>query len=174
MMLLCGWTILFLSDSCKGPDQRQEAVNRIQSLFQSNALHGHDSSQILMDSLIRECERFITLYPNDTLTPGMFMKMGTLQADQGRNDQAIKVYDRIIKAYQGKDQEATAWFAKSMIYQEKMNDIDKAKACWKKVFETFPSSPLAKDAKILYDNANLSDEELLKKITAPASESKAK
>lgn len=147
-------------------DERQEYIHRIQAIFQNNALHGHDSSQILMDSLIRECERFVKNYPTDSLTPGMYMKMATLQADQGRDDMALKVYDRIITAYAGKKEEAMALFAKSLIYQEKKNDIVSAKKCWEEIIKKFPDLTLAKDAKILLDNANLSPEELLKKITS--------
>jgi len=81
--------------------------------------------------------------------------------------QSIDLADRLLKQYPKFDKAPVALFMMaSFVYEDQLNDLDKAKACYQRIVDEYPDSPFAKDAAISIQHLGMSPEELIKMFEA--------
>jgi len=78
-----------------------------------------------------------------------------------RANKAIKMYDIIINKYPSYEKAPEAMFLKGFIYDEDLNDKEKAKAAYEALIGKFPTHRLAKDAAVLMEQLYMTDDELI-------------
>ncbi len=81
--------------------------------------------------------------------------------------QSIDLTDRILKNYPKFDKAPVALFMlASFVYEDQLNDLDKARECYQRVVDEYPDSPFAKDAAVSIEHLGMSPEELIKMFEA--------
>lgn len=122
--------------------------------------------------LINVYQGFASSYPADTLTPVYLFKMAELQMQAVSPQEAILSLDRIRKEYPEFRKAPECLFLKGFIYENNLNDLNKARRYYNEFLEKYPNHYFAKDAKVLIQNLGKSPEELVKEFEAKKGEGK--
>ena len=155
--------LIFAHQSCSNPQKElHEKIIGLEDDFKKN-LSGK-IEQAKVNELIKLYEEYSTKYKSDSLTTRYIFETANLYMGQNNPNKALAACDKIIKEYPQSPQLVNAYFFKGFIFDEKLKDIESAKASYREVYTRFPQSDLADDAKILYERAGKPMEEWLNEI----------
>lgn len=102
--------------------------------------------------------------PNDVQSPDFLFK--ALDIAVGVNaegpEKAIKIADVLIEKYPDFEMTPMAMFIKGFIYENMMNDNDKALDTYRHFLERYPNSPMAADVEASIKNIGIPLDELIK------------
>jgi outer membrane protein assembly factor BamD (BamD/ComL family) len=152
--------LIFAQQSCSNPQKElHEKIISLENEFKKN-LSGK-IEQAKVNELIKLYEEYATKYKSDSLTTRYIFETANLYMGQNNPNKAIAACDKIIKE---SPQLVNAYFFKGFIFDEKLKDVDNAKAAYKEVYTRFPQSDLADDSKILFERAGKPMEEWINEI----------
>jgi outer membrane protein assembly factor BamD (BamD/ComL family) len=155
--------ILFLAVSC-GPS-RQKAADQIQVMEKSLfAPESSGFSKSKADSLLLMYEGFIKKHPDDTLSPGYLFKAANIVMNSGDGPKALNLFDQYLKNYPDKPKASLCLFFKAFIYENVMQNLDKAKETYLLFIEKYPSDEFVKDAKMAIENLGKTPEMLIREF----------
>ena len=151
--------------SC-GPSH-EKAVNQIQtmekSLFSPEAVsfnkHKADSLMMLYDNFIKE-------NPKDSLSPGFLFKAANIAMNSGDGPKSINHFDQYLQNYPDQPKAPLCLFFKAFIYENIMQDLDKARETYLLFIEKYPSDSFTKDAKLAIANLGKSPDMLIREFEA--------
>ena len=130
----------------------------------NNAISEADDATILIplaNNQVLLCETFSQRFGDDEhAAEYVYWGAKAARAAQ-RANKAIKLYDLIINKYPTYEKAPEAMFLKGFIYDEDLNDKEKAKTAYEALIGKFPAHRLAKDASILMEQLYMSDDELI-------------
>ena len=151
--------------SC-GPS-RNKAVSQIEtmekSLFSPQAV-SFDKPKA--DSLLAMYAAFIKDHPKDSLSPGFLFKAANISMNSGDGPKAIKFFDQYLQDYPDSPKAALCLFFKAFIYENIMQNLDKARETYLLFIEKYPSDDFAKDAKMALMNLGKSPDALIREFDA--------
>jgi outer membrane protein assembly factor BamD (BamD/ComL family) len=155
--------IMMTMVSC-GPS-REKIVNRIQtmekSLFSPDAV-GFNKQKA--DSLLSLYENFIEENPRDSLAPGFLFKAANIAMNAGDGQRAIKLFDQYMQDYPDKPKAPLCLFFKAFIYENLMQNLDKARETYLLFIEKYPSDDFTQDAKMALMNLGKSPDMLVREF----------
>ena len=164
-------TILVLSGiamilvSC-GPS-RDKLVSQIQtmekSLFSPESVSFNKGKA---DSLVSLYEVFIKDNPKDSLAPGYLFKAANIEMNSGNGPKALALFDQYMQNYPDKPKASLCLFFKAFIFENVMQDLDKARETYLLFIEKYPSDDFAKDAKLAITNLGKSPDMLIREFEA--------
>ena len=129
---------------------------------------------VLGNALILEYTKFVDANPKDSMSAVyLFKKAQVLKATRGKHDEAIQAFQAVYKTYPYHPKGAEAMLATALFYEE-MRSKDMAAATYKKFIATYPSNPLAENARDLLDlltNTKETELEMVKKWKVKAENS---
>ena len=102
---------------------------------------------------------FIERHPEHQKAPEALTKLAALAQQQGRMQEAIGFYRRILTEYNGSDHVDEAQFMIAFIYEEYIGDLAKAKMAYQRVIDDYPDSELAANARHLLPNVGRNPED---------------
>jgi len=86
-------------------------------------------------------------------------------------NQSIDLAERFMKAYPKSDKAPVALFMlASFVYEDQLNDLDKARAAYQRILDEYPESPFANDAAASIKHLGMSPEDLIKMFEAQQGE----
>lgn len=86
-------------------------------------------------------------------------------------NQSIDLAERFMKAYPKSDKAPVALFMlASFVYEDQLNDLDKARAAYQRILDEYPASPFANDAEASIKHLGMSPEDLIKMFEAQQGE----
>lgn len=86
-------------------------------------------------------------------------------------NQSIDLAERFMKAYPKSDKAPVALFMlASFVYEDQLNDLDKARAAYQRIMDEYPTSPFANDAAASIKHLGMSPEDLIKMFEAQQGE----
>lgn len=86
-------------------------------------------------------------------------------------NQSIDLAERFMKAYPKSDKAPVALFMlASFVYEDQLNDLDKARAAYQRILDEYPASPFANDAAASIKHLGMSPEDLIKMFEAQQGE----
>ena len=104
-----------------------------------------DSKEKHMES-IKEFEAIVNNYPNPKYDVQFLLFIASYYKDLGEYQNAIAIFERIVRNYPHSSLTSIAQCAIGIIYEEKLKDNDRAKAAYLKVLSNYPQSPEAEEA----------------------------
>lgn len=116
----------------------------------------------LADNMINAYLEYAEKFPQDTVTPEYLFKASEIAMNFGRATEAIEFLTRIEKDYKQYDKYPAVIFMKAFIYENYLDDINKAADYYTIFVEKYPNHKLAKDAEAALTYLGLDDEELIK------------
>jgi outer membrane protein assembly factor BamD (BamD/ComL family) len=134
-----------------------------------NRLYGPGTTsfdKVKGDSLMTLYQKFIDRFPKDTLTPSVVFKMANLAVNLGHADTAILFFDRYIKDYPEGPKAEVCLFFKAFVYENNLQDFDKAKELYLLFLEKYPKSEFADDAQVAINNLGKSPDQFFMEFEA--------
>ena len=162
-------TILFLPIillalvSC-GPSRDKEAKS-IQDfekrLFSPDATSLDKESA---DSLLSLYSIFIKNFPADTLTKNFIFKAGSLYMNTGNAKNALEMFDMYRAGYPNDPRAAMCMFFSAYIYENLMQNLDKAQELYILFIEKYPHHDFTDDAQMALNNLGKSPDQMVKEF----------
>lgn len=149
------------------PEKKEDLFAQIikNNEFLANST-GADSLKFVANNQVALCENFIERFKTDQNGASVLGFGAKAARSAGRSQKAIQLYDQLIQLYPSDPNLAEYMFLKAFIYDEDLQDKEKAKDAYTVLMQRFPGSNYAKDAKLLIEQLYLSDEELIKQFEA--------
>lgn len=107
---------------------------------------------------------FVKTYPQDTMAPEYLFRSAGLAKALGQPEQSVRFYDRIIGEYPGWRRIASTYYMKAFTIDDGLNEKGRAKQAYEEVIARFPDHPFAKDARVMIENLQYTDEELIQRF----------
>ncbi|HTX87506.1 MAG TPA: tetratricopeptide repeat protein [Bacteroidales bacterium] len=108
--------------------------------------------KVKADSLMGIYQDFLRHYSGDTMAPAVVFRMANLALNLGKPDTAILLFDRYMKDYPQGPKAEVCLFFKAFIYENNLQDFDKAKKFYEDFLNRYPNSDFANDARIALQN----------------------
>ena len=157
--------IMMMIVSC-GPS-RKKVVSQIQtlenSLFSPEAVNFNKQKA---DSLLSLYEAFIKDNPDDSLAPGFLFKAANIVMNSGDGQRALNLFDQYLKNYPDKPKASMCLFFKAFIYENIMQNLDKARETYLLFINKYPSDDFTKDAKMAIMNLGKTPDMLVQEFEA--------
>lgn len=147
-----------------GPS-REKLIDQIQtrekSLFSPDAVSFNKEKA---DSLLSLYEIFIKKNPKDSLAPGYLFKSANIVMNSGDGPRALSLFDQYLENYPDKPKAPLCLFFKAFVYENIMQDIDKARETYILFVEKYPSDDFTKDAKMALLNLGKTPEMIVREF----------
>lgn len=148
--------------SC-GQKMTVEEINKLESqVFGVGASPEKENIVKLVDAYVHYAKQ----NPDDIKSPEYLFK--ALDVAVGINaegpQKAIDIADIMIEQYPNFEMTPMAMFLKGFVYENMMNDNEKALDTYHQFLERYSNSPLVNDVKSTIENIGLTPEELIKKF----------
>ena len=112
-----------------------------------------------MDEAVDAYSEFVRIYPQHEKAPAALKNWAAVAQQKGDMQGAITLYERLLDEYPQSDLGDEAQFMIAFIYEEYLNDIEKARGAYQRVIDHYPDSELAASAKQLLPHVGQSPEE---------------
>lgn len=164
------FTIAFLLSACAGTGEKSEKKDNdltasIKKL--EDDLYGADQSKFdrqKANQLVDLYTEYADKYPDDTAAPEYLYKASDLSMNLRQPVETIDLFNRILDNYPDYEKAPTVLFLKAFVYEDQMNDLDRAKQYYELFLEKYPDNEFADDAKVSLKNLGKSPEELIKEF----------
>jgi outer membrane protein assembly factor BamD (BamD/ComL family) len=164
-ILVFSGIMMMMMVSC-GPS-RDKTVSRIQtmekSLFSPEAVSFNKEKA---DSLVSLYESFIKENPKDSLSPGYLFKAANITMNSGNGPKALNFFDQYLQNYSDKPKASLCLFFKAFVYENNLQDLDKARETYLLFIEKYPSDDFVKDARMAIKNLGKSPDMLIREFEA--------
>ncbi|MCX6306332.1 MAG: tetratricopeptide repeat protein [Bacteroidetes bacterium] len=116
------------------------------------------------DSLQALYATFIKDNPKDSMAPGFLFKSANIAMNSGDGPKALALFDQYLQNYPDKPKASLCLFFKAFIYENLMQNLDKARETYLLFIEKYPSDDFTKDAKMAIENLGKSPEMLIREF----------
>jgi tetratricopeptide (TPR) repeat protein len=131
------------------------------SLFEHMALDQRGAQ-----ALIDVYKAYAANFPLDTLTPEYLFRAATVARNLRDPEQSIFLYDRIIRDYPSWKRIADTHYLRAFTLDSDLGRKGEAETAYREVIFKFPDHPFARDARIMIENLQYTDEELIARFKA--------
>lgn len=101
------------------------------------------------DTLIDLYNRYVTDYPEDTMSEYYLYRMSQVYANLQNCNKAIDCLNRLIQKYPNSQKVGAARFFKGVYYKDVCDNVQKSRQAFEEYIEKYPNSPRVEDAKRL-------------------------
>jgi outer membrane protein assembly factor BamD (BamD/ComL family) len=152
-----------LMTGCK--PSREKSVTRIKnlekSLFSPEVV---SFSKEKADSLQTYYMEFIGNYPKDSLASGYLFKAANVAMNSGDANKALGFFDQYIQNYPDQPKVPMCMFFKAFIYENMLQNIDRARETYLLFIEKYPTHDFTKDAKLALVNLGKTPDMIVKEF----------
>jgi len=125
---------------------------------------GNGIDKTKVSELIQSIDAFAKENADNKNTPKYLELKAKYLGALGKNTEALEVYNIIYSKYKDYENSSDALFMMAFLYENNMNDKEKAKAFYQKYLDEFPTKVFAKDAKFSLENIDKTPEELMEML----------
>ena len=115
-------------------------------------------------ALLDVYKAYAKAYPLDSLAPEYLVRAAGIQRNLKDPQAAVDIYDRVIRDYPNWSEVVACYYQKALIYQDDMKELGKAKQAYEEVIRRFPDHTFGKEAKVMIDNLQYTDAELIERF----------
>lgn len=155
--------VLLFASACDNQKQelREEIEATEDNLFsnQTGSLD-QDSARLLVEQYMQYAEN----YPKDSLAQNYIFKAARVDVALGDYDAGLKKLNRIEAEYPESHHIPKVLLLKGTIYEDYMQDYEKAGEAYQQLLDDYPDDEFAKDAAILKKNMGKSLDEIIKEF----------
>jgi tetratricopeptide (TPR) repeat protein len=160
------FTLVSCAEKTIDPDSREGRIQNIEKLEQ--ALFQLEERNTINDSAAKAVllayDAFATAFPEDSLSPEFLFKAGEVALGLNKPLQALGFFERTAENYTSHDKGAYSLFLQAYIFDNHLDDDNKAEGIYRAFIEQYPNHPMTKDATFSLDNLGKSDEELIREF----------
>ncbi|MFL5763080.1 MAG: tetratricopeptide repeat protein [Bacteroidia bacterium] len=161
--------------SCGNDDKTQEKIE-MKKADQKEALHNsilriegemHRTDQlnnVLAGQAVKAYDDYASMYPDDSLAPDYLFKAAEITTATKQYPQSAGYYEKIISDFPKYRLLQECYFMEATVYDQYLNQDDKARKIYEKFLSIYPDSHYAADVKAAISNLGKSDEELIKEF----------
>jgi outer membrane protein assembly factor BamD (BamD/ComL family) len=162
--------ITILLASCAGSqnneknqeDELTKAITSLESeLFDSGPGRIDRKKAIELINLYTE---FADEFPDDAQSPEFLYKASDISMNLRRPVETIQLFDILLTKYPDFDKTPTTLFLKAFVYEDQMQDMERAKKYYEEFLAKYPDSEFADDAEVSLKNLGKTPEELIKEF----------
>lgn len=154
-------TIISILVSCLSTTEK--AIEEISEIEKELTL---DSTGVIIpekaDRVTQLYLHFVEKFPNHPNSPLYLFHGADISMNIGKYNMAIDMLNDLIENYPESEKVPTSLHLRGFIYEDKINDLEKAKASYQELIDKFPNHELAENAKGCINNLGISPEELIK------------
>ncbi len=155
--------VLLFAASCN--NQKQELKQEIEAtedrLFSNQAGNLHqDSARLLVEQYMQYAENF----PEDTLAQNYMFKAARVDVALGDYESGLKKLKSMEEKYPESHHIPKVLLLKGTIYEDYMQDYDKAGQAYQQLIDDYPDDEFAKDAAVLKKNLGKSLDEIIREF----------
>lgn len=103
-------------------------------------------------------------HPDDTAAPDYLYKASDLSMNLQQPVETINIFNRILDKYPDYNKAPTVLFLKAFVYEDQMNDLDRAKQYYELFLQKYPDNEFADDARVSLKNLGKTPEQLIKEF----------
>ena len=154
---------VFLFFSCTSP--RDKAAEKIADF--EKTIYGDTTGMLDKVKLAELNELYISFastYPVDEKSPDYLYSAATISMNFMDSHKAIELFNRIMDEYPNYEKKAECLFMTGFIYDNNLQDYDKAKDVYEEFLEKYPDDVFADDARASIDNLGKSLEEIIEEF----------
>lgn len=162
--------LLILLSACTSSSEKSESAKTdlYESISKMEAeLFGSTESKIDKKKAIKLIDlytEYANTYPDDPLAPEYLYKAADISMNMRRPIQTIELFDLILTKYPDFEKTPTVLFLKAFVYEDQMNDYDRAKKYYELFLEKYPDNEFADDAEVSLANLGKTPEELIREF----------
>jgi len=113
-------------------------------------------------ALIDVYKAYATANPYDTTSAEYLFRAANVAKSLHDGDQSVKLYDRIAKEFPSWKRLPDVQYLKAFTMDSELGNKGEAEMAYRAVIEAYPTHPFAKDAQIMIQNLQYTDEELIR------------
>ncbi len=113
-------------------------------------------------ALVKAYSDYANNFPTDSLAADFLFKAAEVSTAIGEYQNALSYYETITTKYIDYRYVVESLFLQGHIYDDFLNQDDKAKAIYERLIAMYPKHKFAEDCKILIKNLGKTDEEIIK------------
>ncbi|MBX2973774.1 MAG: hypothetical protein KF797_11785 [Flavobacteriales bacterium] len=117
-------------------------------------------------ALIDVYKAYATANPYDTLSAEYLFRAANVAKSMHDGEQSIKLYDRIVRDFPSWRRLPDVLYLKAFTIDSELGNKGEAEMAYRAVVSAYPDHPFAKDAYIMIQNLQYSDEELIQMFQA--------
>lgn len=164
-LLLSYFLTFLLLTSCTSEQQKSEqAIDAKEKELYGDSTMTVDFSKA--KDMIALYADFVKKYPDDPKSEDYLFKAGEVSMGTMQSNVAIKYFEQYYDKYPKTDKAPYSLFMQGFIYETQLKNIEKAKWCYEKFINDFPTHKLAEDAKYSIANLGKSEEDLIREFEA--------
>lgn len=118
-------------------------------------------NKINAEELINSYIEFAEKFPADSNSAKYLFNAADISMNILESDKAISIYNKIINDYPNFKKAPECLFLKGFVYENNLNDLEKAKTIYLEFIEKYPDNDFADDAKISIENLGKTPEQLI-------------
>ena len=111
------------------------------------------------DQAVTHFTAFLEHFGQSPRAPEALRKLAGLAQQQGKMQEAIGYYERVLAEYPASEHGDEAQFMIAFIYEEHIRDLEQARRAYQRVIENYPDSELATSARHLLPNVGRAPQE---------------
>ena len=111
------------------------------------------------DQAVAHFTAFLERFGQSPRAPEALRKLAGLAQQQGKMQEAIGYYERVLAEYPASEHGDEAQFMIAFIYEEHIRDLEEARRAYQRVMENYPDSELAASARHLLPNVGRAPQE---------------
>jgi outer membrane protein assembly factor BamD (BamD/ComL family) len=167
------FTLSIVVTSCGSSSE--DAVAKINELEKKLLdANGNPINEVAAYNLQVEYDDFAVKFPKDTKAPEYLFKAANISINLGWGESAIKILDKFLEMFPENTKAPEALFFLGFVYDNQVNDDNKAGESYKQFLKKYPSHSFAKDAEASIKNLGKTDEELMREFEKLNNDSTAK
>ncbi len=138
------------------------------SLFQNMAFDKRNA-QMLLDVY----KAYAAANPLDERSPEYLFRAAGVARSMKDPQQSIRLYDRILVDYPGWEKLPDVYYLKAFVIDSDLGHMGDAREAYRKVIALYPEHPFAQDARVMIENLEYTDEELIERFKKMQAEQEA-
>lgn len=150
--------------SCKSgkkPLSDQEKLKQEITEKEKELLGKEDADADIANEMIEKYVSYVDKYPKDVVNAEYLFKASEIAMNFERPEDAVSFLSRIEKNYPDFDKYATCIFLKGFVYDNYLNNVEKAREYYNLFIKKYPEHKLVKDAEAALQYLDIDDEDLI-------------
>ena len=157
-------TLIIISSlmfSCKSNEEKAiDEISQLEKELFNDSLGVLDAEKA--NAIIQLYHSFSENYPEHKHTPLYLFHGADVSMNMADYAMAIKMLDNLIENYPDFENIPASIHLRGFIYEDKLQQLDKAKASYQELIDKFPEHELAENAKGCIQNLGIPTEELIR------------
>ena len=156
--------IAFLAIAMTACETQEKTKNDIFALEKTLVDENGALNAASADKLIEAYKNYAEKYPNDAMAPDVLFKAIDISVEYNalNPQKTIEISNMLIENYPDFNMTPMAMFIKGFIYENQMQDYEKALETYHQFLERYPDNPMATDVQTTIKNIGIPLEELIK------------